>query len=292
MANPFFSIIIPALNEERYLPHLLKDLSIQSYQDFEVIVVDGKSDDKTVIEAKKWGKSLPSLKIMISPRRHVCTQRNLGATKAKGEYFVFMDADNHLPPYYLLGIKYKLESDPTQLATTLTYTNSTNTSEISIINTINVATELSKRMDTPLFSEAMTIISSTLFLQINGFDETIDFSEGTELIHRSRKLGFDHTVYHDPRYEYSLRRIRTYGILKLVAAIGQNQLAKLTGETTPLRKVRELYPMKGGSIFANAPQSRTKKFTQAIDKLLRNISIEDKPLTLKTLRHQLDKLLS
>ena len=46
--EPFFSIIIPTLNEEKYLPLLLSDLEHQLFTDFEVIVVDGKSADKTV----------------------------------------------------------------------------------------------------------------------------------------------------------------------------------------------------------------------------------------------------
>src|SRR3989338_5592431 len=48
MNKPYFSVIIPTLNEEKYLPKLLKDLVSQTYRDFEVVLVDGNSDDKTV----------------------------------------------------------------------------------------------------------------------------------------------------------------------------------------------------------------------------------------------------
>jgi len=51
--EPFFSIIIPCLNEEKSLPLLLKDLAGQTLQDFEVIVVDGQSQDKTVVKAEE-----------------------------------------------------------------------------------------------------------------------------------------------------------------------------------------------------------------------------------------------
>ena len=51
MTKSFFSIIIPALNEAKYLPHLLDDLSDQTFQDFEVIIVDGNSNDQTVAKA-------------------------------------------------------------------------------------------------------------------------------------------------------------------------------------------------------------------------------------------------
>src|SRR3989304_4048473 len=53
MESPYFSIIIPALNEEKYISGLLKSLINQTYKEFEVILVDGMSADKTVSVYKK-----------------------------------------------------------------------------------------------------------------------------------------------------------------------------------------------------------------------------------------------
>jgi len=49
------SIIIPALNEEKYLPLLLKSLKSQNFNEYEIIVVDAGSSDKTVDIAKEYG---------------------------------------------------------------------------------------------------------------------------------------------------------------------------------------------------------------------------------------------
>jgi len=81
------SIIIPTKNEEKYLPLLLKKLKKQSFQDFEIIVADNDSKDKTVKIAKKFGckivkGGLPAI------------GRNNGANFAKGEILLFLDADN------------------------------------------------------------------------------------------------------------------------------------------------------------------------------------------------------
>ncbi|KKT87511.1 MAG: Cell wall biogenesis glycosyltransferase, partial [Candidatus Collierbacteria bacterium GW2011_GWD2_45_10] len=92
--KPFFSVIIPALNEEKYLPLLLADLAKQTTRDFEVIIIDGNSKDKTVAKAKLFKNKLPLLTILSSPVRNVSVQRNQGATKATGRYLLFNDADN------------------------------------------------------------------------------------------------------------------------------------------------------------------------------------------------------
>ncbi|MBU0614525.1 MAG: glycosyltransferase family 2 protein, partial [Nanoarchaeota archaeon] len=86
------SIIIPTLNEERYVGKLLECLCRQTYKNFEVIVVDGHSDDKTKAVVRKFNDRL-SLKLINSDNRNVAYQRNLGASKAKYERLLFLDAD-------------------------------------------------------------------------------------------------------------------------------------------------------------------------------------------------------
>jgi glycosyltransferase involved in cell wall biosynthesis len=92
MNTVFFSIVIPTLNEEVYLPKLLQDLTHQTQKSFEVIVVDGKSEDNTKEIALSFAKKLP-LRFFSTPTRNVSFQRNYGSQKAKGEYLLFLDAD-------------------------------------------------------------------------------------------------------------------------------------------------------------------------------------------------------
>ena len=84
MANPHFSIVIPCLNEEKYLPKLLTNLEKQTLKDFEVIVVDGQSEDKTLAKATSFNNRL-KIKTLKADKRNVSFQRNLGAKNAKGE---------------------------------------------------------------------------------------------------------------------------------------------------------------------------------------------------------------
>ncbi|MFH2019779.1 MAG: glycosyltransferase [archaeon] len=85
------SIIIPTLNEEKYLPKLLECIKNQTYKDFEVIVADGNSKDKTVDIANR-----NKCKIIFEPKDgkgHPGKARNCGAKIARGSILLFLDAD-------------------------------------------------------------------------------------------------------------------------------------------------------------------------------------------------------
>ncbi len=85
------SVIIPTLEEEKYLPLLLKDIKKQTVQPEEIIVVDARSKDKTVEIAKR-----KDAKVIIT-KKGVSHQRNLAAKKARGDWLLFIDADMRLP---------------------------------------------------------------------------------------------------------------------------------------------------------------------------------------------------
>ncbi|MHC1601416.1 MAG: glycosyltransferase [Candidatus Nezhaarchaeales archaeon] len=93
--NPYFSIIIPTLNEEKYLPRLLESLSKQLLKDFEVIIVDGGSSDKTIEIAMAHAD-----KVVIE-RCNQSKARNIGASISSGKYLVFLDADAAVDPLFL-----------------------------------------------------------------------------------------------------------------------------------------------------------------------------------------------
>lgn len=272
MANqkPFFSIIIPALNEARYLPKLLGDLSAQTFRDFEVIIVDGHSDDATVAKAKALASSLPRLTILSSSRRHVCTQRNLGAKRARADIFIFMDADNRLPPYFLQGIKYRLESTPTDVATCYLRSDHTTPLDISISTTINVAMDLLKNSTQAHIMEAMVITTKQAFWRVSGFDENIDLSEGRAFLKAVVREGLVFTIYKDPHYTYSFRRIRKFGTLNIVGRLARHEISQLLELPLPKSKIRQLYPMLGGSLFTQNTRVKNK-FLRNISKLIQDL---------------------
>ena len=80
------SVIIPTMNEEKYIGRLLKSIKDAGFNG-EIIVVDGGSKDRTMKIARKYGA-----KVYVK-KGNVAFARNYGARKAHGDIFVFLDAD-------------------------------------------------------------------------------------------------------------------------------------------------------------------------------------------------------
>src|SRR3989338_8659745 len=98
MKTPFFSVIIHTLNEEKYLPNLLNSLKKQTYKDFEIIILDANSQDKTTEIAQLYKTKFPVLKILKKKKSTLPHHRNIAASKTKGRYLVFLEADVILKP--------------------------------------------------------------------------------------------------------------------------------------------------------------------------------------------------
>ena len=90
------SIIILTLNEEEDLPPLLDSIKKQEYKDYEIIVADAGSRDKTVEIAKKYG-------CIVVKGGLLPYGRNRGADVARGDVFLFLDADVILSHPKFLG---------------------------------------------------------------------------------------------------------------------------------------------------------------------------------------------
>ncbi|MEN8252141.1 MAG: glycosyltransferase family 2 protein [Patescibacteria group bacterium] len=82
------SIIIRTKNEERYLEQVLKKLKEQTYQNFEIIIVDDNSTDRTIEIAQKYNCEIINIPRGKFTHPYSC---NLGAEKAQGRYIVYLN---------------------------------------------------------------------------------------------------------------------------------------------------------------------------------------------------------
>ncbi len=98
-----FSVIIPALNEEKYIAESIKALLRQDIprKDFEIIVVDNGSRDKTKQIAKKTGADI----VITEKKRGTNIARQSGINASSGKILAFLDADCLPPPDWLRKIE-------------------------------------------------------------------------------------------------------------------------------------------------------------------------------------------
>lgn len=254
----FFSVVIPTLNEEAALPLLLNDLSKQTFRDFEVVHVDGQSDDKTLAQAEKFKKNL-KICTVTTKKHNVSYQRNIGANHAKGKWILFMDADNRLPTFFLEGVKYQLAKHPdTDLFSTWVDIHSQRKADQIIEQVINTGFEIYKAIGKPVAFGAMIGARKNLTHTIKFNEDTKVFEDGL-FISEASKHGYIFRMFSDPRYVYSMRRNEKEGDLKYLRSVAAINFKYLRGDDF---KDEDIYPMLGGSYYqAGSNQAgRTQKF--------------------------------
>jgi len=97
------TVIVIAYNEEANIADCLKSLSVQAYTKgrFEVVVVDGLSQDATPDIARSFASRHDTIRLVINPGRTVSSNRNAGIREARYPYIAFTDADCICPPDWL-----------------------------------------------------------------------------------------------------------------------------------------------------------------------------------------------
>lgn len=95
---PFFSIVIPSYNRIGFLPETLDSILKQTFQDFEILVVDDGSTDHTPeILRHKYGH-LSNFRLIEQPNAERGAARNHGFREASGSYVIFIDSDDLMLP--------------------------------------------------------------------------------------------------------------------------------------------------------------------------------------------------
>lgn len=204
------SIIIPTLNEENYIPNLLNCLANQKCQDFEVMIVDGNSDDNTREIAKEYNKKL-RIKILNTNIRNVSYQRNLGLGNSTNERVLFLDADTSFDNNFLYNALNELETKKLKISGCLVYPNSTNfVDKLFFLGYRGFLRIFYKIIG---FNGCCIFTLKSLHNRINGFDENIKVSEDFDYARRLSKITKTH-ILNSTKIYTSVRRFEKYGRLK------------------------------------------------------------------------------
>lgn len=206
------SIIIPTWNEENYLPKLLHCIKKQTYKNYEVIIIDSNSTDKTVEIAKKYGFKvfLESKKIKSNPG----TARNLGAKNAKGDLLLFLNADMQLDNDFLFKVLNEFKERNLDIAGILVKPLSDRLIDKLILGTFNLIIS-AVQFFYPNACGDFILCKKWLHEKVQGFDETILLGEDLDYMQRCGKYGKFRIIKCIKTY-FSMRRFDNEGRLKVV----------------------------------------------------------------------------
>ncbi|WP_291047304.1 glycosyltransferase family 2 protein [Empedobacter sp. UBA1574] len=101
MNNSLISIIIPVYNSEKNILETLKSVHNLSYENYECILIDDGSIDKSKNIISNYIKDIPQFKLISIDNSGVCTARNIGVEKANGKFLLFLDSDDLLENNFL-----------------------------------------------------------------------------------------------------------------------------------------------------------------------------------------------
>lgn len=175
------SIIIPTLNEEALLPGLLKSIQIQEYKDYEVIVSDAGSSDKTINIARKYG-------CRIVPGGSPAVARNNGAKIARGEYLLFLDADVILPEHFLRNILLEFIERKLDVSTCFFKPLTNKRIDFILHNIANNYILLTRKVH-PHAPGFCILSRRSIHQRINGFNEELKMGEDHDYVRRASKFG-------------------------------------------------------------------------------------------------------
>lgn len=203
------SIIIPTLNEEKYLPQILRDIKSQKFLDYEIIVSDGVSEDKT----KKIALA-ESCIFVEDNKRSPARQRNNGAKLANGDVLLFLDADTRLPDKFLSLVYNEFKFRKLSVAGFYLKFNSTRNIYYLLESFFHKVCYLGQYFFPSSVGVGVLSLKNK-HDEIGGFDESIFIGEDYDYINRLAKIGRYRMIKSSFIY-FSVRRLEKEGIFNVL----------------------------------------------------------------------------
>lgn len=99
--SPLFSIVVPVYNAEDYLSRCIDSLLAQKFPDFEIILIDDGSTDRSSLICDEYAATTPRVRVLHQVNTGVSAARNAGIELAAGEWICFVDSDDYADEDFL-----------------------------------------------------------------------------------------------------------------------------------------------------------------------------------------------
>ena len=108
--KPLLTVVIPVYNVEKYLNRCLESILIQEWKNYDIIMVDDGSTDRSPQICDDYVKAYDFISVIHKENGGLSDARNTGLSQAKGEYVYFPDSDDWLEPDTFIALAEALES--------------------------------------------------------------------------------------------------------------------------------------------------------------------------------------
>jgi glycosyltransferase involved in cell wall biosynthesis len=184
---PYFSVVIPLYNKESFVSHAIESVLMQTFTDFELIVVDDASTDKSV----QFAESFPDSRLRVVHHPHnkgLSAARNTGIANATSTFITFLDADDYWKPGFLQAMQNLTAQYPAAGIFASGYLEEKHGKLIAPKVNLKllpgqqtlIEDFFQANLYQPIYWFGSVVVKKEVFAQVGGFDTAITFGEDTD----------------------------------------------------------------------------------------------------------------
>ena len=258
--NPVISIIIPVYNVEKWLNKCIDSILSQSYENFEVILVNDGSTDKSKDICDQYSKEDKRVKVFHNKNKGLSYSRNFGVKKSNGKYVMFVDSDDFISDINIIDKFINiLEKDKSDfIYTSYCRFNDENEEEITEILPIDINNNHIKG------KSGIEILS--MLIEKNNYHHAAYLKICNRKFLIENNLLFKEGIYHEdaewsPKLFYYAKRISIYNEPYYMRRMRENSIITTTNEVSIRKKINDRLNIANDLIefFKKMEESHSKK---------------------------------
>lgn len=258
--NPVISIIIPVYNVEKWLNKCIDSILVQSYKNFEVILVNDGSTDKSREICDKYSKEDNRVKVFHNKNKGLSYSRNFGVKNSNGKYVMFVDSDDFISDINIIDKFINiLEKDKSDfIYTSYCRFNDENEDEITEILPIDINNNDIKG------KSGIEILS--MLIEKNNYHHAAYLKICNRRLLIENNLLFKEGIYHEdaewsPKLFYYAKRISIYNEPYYMRRMRENSIITTTNEVSIRKKINDRLNIANDLIkfFNKIEESHSKK---------------------------------
>lgn len=236
--NPVISIIIPVYNVEKWLNKCIDSILVQSYKNFEIILVNDGSTDKSGDICDKYSKEDNRIKVFHNKNKGLSYSRNFGVKNSNGKYVMFVDSDDFISDINIIDKFINiLEKDKSDfIYTSYCRFNDENEEEITEILPIDINNNDIKG------KSGIEILS--MLIEKNNYHHAAYLKICNRKFLIENNLLFKEGIYHEdaewsPKLFYYAKRISIYSEPYYMRRMRENSIITTTNEENMKKKIND-----------------------------------------------------